>query len=95
MLEDYTRSRNLHTKKKKTKTPTNKKGTREDKKGDHDTGLMYSQETFTPGDNGKVHPNIKCNDCDKYGHYLLNCSDGGGKQNLILKEESEDEEVAA
>lgn len=73
---------------------TNDKTARNDKEGEQGTEVMYPQETLTPGDDGKLHPTIKYHCCKKHGHYLSNFPGGGDKQNLNLKEESEDDKEA-
>jgi len=60
MLEDYARSRNLYAKKKKTKGTPDKAPRDDNKKNKQDAGVMYSQESLRPGDDGKVYPTIKC-----------------------------------
>ena len=91
ILKDHCCSENLHPKKKKTKSHNNKTA-RNEMKGEQDTGIMYSQQSVTPGDDGTVYPTIKCHGCNSHGHYLSNRPDSSGKPNLNLKEESEDKE---
>ena len=93
MLEDYARSRNFYAKMKKTKGPSDKAPLDDIKKDEQDTGVMYSHETLVPGNNGKVHPTIKCHGCGKHGHCLTNCPEDNGNQHLNLKSGSDDKEV--
>ena len=97
MLKDYVRSRKLFPIKKKQKTNGGKlKDSGNDKeKIESDTGVMYSQDDVVPGTNGKVYAQVKCHECQKFGHYKSHCPEAEGVQNLNIDGEQEKEKENA